>query len=49
MFSDGQVSFPFHRSQMFTEPVPKPSSCFTNIRQSACTASDNVDEATCRV
>ena len=48
MFSHGQVRFLCDGAQMFTEPVPEPASSFINVRQSACTASNNVNEVTSR-
>ena len=33
---------------MFTEPVSETASSFTNVRQSACTTSNNVNEVTSR-
>ena len=48
MFSHGQVRFLCDGAQMFTGPVPKPASSFINVRQSACTTSNNVNEVTSR-
>ena len=49
MFSYGQVRFLCDGAQqMFTEPVPEPASSFINVRHSACTTSNNVNEVTGR-
>ena len=48
MFTHGQVRFLFDGAQMFTEPVPEPASGFANVRQSACTTSNKVNEVTRR-
>ena len=44
----GRSAFFFDGAQMFTEPVPEPASGFANVRQSACTTSNKVNEVTRR-